>query len=193
MIVGNPTIFAIESGITKAYDRLSFRALGYFVIHVSGRCYGVKEPDASMLAVSLDEVGRKIDGRGSHESPFPMNADAKDIAHAFRVACYGNWDDGGQFFGMAVRDLDKAINAKRLMWAPDGDEAFDDGSYVLQFEDASRVRLIAFASSHDGLYDPDTLRDVWLSSDDFYEILGQWRDRFKAEWEAHPKSPDGND
>ena len=193
MIVGNPTIFAIESEITKAYERPSFRALGYFVIHVSGRCYGVKEPDATLLAVSFDEVGRRIDGRGSHESPFPMDAKAKEIAHAFRVACYGNWDEKGQFFGMSAREFDKAINAKRLMWAPDGDEAFDDGSYVLQFEDQSMVRLVAFASSPDSLYDTDTLRDVWLSNVEFYEILHQWRDRIRAEWEGHPKSPDGND
>ena len=34
MIVGDPSIFAIESGITKAYERPSFLALGFFVLHV---------------------------------------------------------------------------------------------------------------------------------------------------------------
>ena len=31
MLIGDPSEFAVESGITKAYERLSFRALGYFV------------------------------------------------------------------------------------------------------------------------------------------------------------------
>jgi immunity protein 42 of polymorphic toxin system len=37
MIVGNPSIFAIESQITKAYESLSMRALGFFVVHIGGR------------------------------------------------------------------------------------------------------------------------------------------------------------
>jgi hypothetical protein len=56
MIVGDPSVFAIESEITRAYERLSFRALGYFVIYVCGRSYGVRAPDATMLACSFDAV-----------------------------------------------------------------------------------------------------------------------------------------
>ncbi len=193
MIIGSPEKFAIESVITKAYERLSFRALGYFVIHIAGRSYGVREPDATMLACSFDEVSRWLVARGSHSSTFPIDASAEKIAYAFRRAGYAICEESETFFGMAARQFNDAIIANRLEWAPDGDEAFDDGSYVLQFEDESRVRLIAFASSPDGLYDPDTLRDVWLLNVEFYDILRQWRDGFKAEWEAHPKSPDEND
>jgi hypothetical protein len=192
MIVGDPMIFALESGITEAYERLSFRALGYFLIHVSGRCYGVKEPDATMLAVSFDEVGRRISSRGIHIPSFPMGAGVEEIAHAFRRAVYSDCGEGELFFGMPAPQFAKATIAKRLMWAPDGDEAFDDGSYVLQIEDDNQVRLVAFVSS-DTLYDRPSLRDVWLSKDDFYGILQDWQTCFEAEWEAHPKSPDGND
>jgi hypothetical protein len=192
MIIGDPEIFAIESVITKAYERLSFRALGYFIIHIAGRSYGVKEHDATLLAVSFDEVGRRLARRGCHTPDFSIDASAGEIAYAFRRAGYAICEENERFFGMAARQFGKAINAKHLEWAPDGDEAFDDGSYVLQIEDPKRVRLIAYVSTSDYSYEPATLRDVWLSSDDFYDILQNWRDRFEAEWIAAPKLPDGN-
>jgi Immunity protein 42 len=192
MIIGDPEVFAIESVITKAYERLSFRALGYFVLDVAGRSYGVKESDATLLACSLDEVSRRLARRGSHNPHFPIDASAGEIAYAFRRAGYAICEENERFFGMAAVQFGEAIYAKHLEWAPDGDEAFDDGSYVLQIEDMKRVRLIAYVSTPDNLYDPATLRDVWLSSHDFYNILQSWRDLFEAEWIAAPKSPDGN-
>ena len=69
---------------------------------------------------------------------------------------------------------------------PDGDEAFDDGSYVLQFDLGDRVRLIAFKRP-ESLVDPASVREVWLSSDTFYNALREWRDTFLAEWESLPK------
>ena len=193
MIIGDPEIFAIESVITEAYERLSLRALGYFVILVAGRSYGVKEPEATMLACSFDEVGRRLAERGSHSPAFPIDASAWEIAHAFRRAGYGDCGEHERFFGMAASQFDDTINQKRLEWAPDGDEAFDDGSYVLQIEDLKKVRLIAYVSTPDFLYDPATLREIFLPSDDFYEILQNWRDRFEAEWLAAPKVADGNE
>ena len=48
-----------------------------------------------------------------------------------------------------------------LVSAPDGDEAFDDGSYVLQFDVGDRVRLIAFKRP-DQLVDLASVRAVFL-------------------------------
>jgi hypothetical protein len=47
-----------------------------------------------------------------------------------------------------------------LCWASDGDEAFDDGSYILPFDLRERVRLIAFKCGENGLHAPPSLRDV---------------------------------
>lgn len=68
------------------------------------------------------------------------------------------------------------------MWAPDGDAAFDDGSYILQFDFEDRVRLIAFKSDQGYSYDPATLSEVWMPAEAFYQILQQWRDSFEDEW-----------
>lgn len=193
MIIGNPEIFAIESEITEAYEQPSFRGIGSFVIHVAGRIYGGKDPDATMLACSFGEVGRRLAERGSHNPPFPIDASAGEIAYAFRRASYTVCDESERFFGIAFPQFGEAVIANRLTWAPDGDEAFDDGSYVLQIETQEKVRLIAYVSTPDNLYDPATLRDVWLSSDDFYDILQEWRDRFEAEWLAAHKVPNDSD
>ena len=89
MIVGDPRVFAIESKITKAYERLSFRALGFFVIHVSGRRYGVHSPEATMLACSFDQVENRTARCGTHTTPFAAEISGGEIADAFLAAVYG--------------------------------------------------------------------------------------------------------
>ena len=187
MIIGDPAVFAIESGITEAYLRPSLMALGYFVIHVSGKRFGVKRPDATLLACSFDEVGKRIAERGSHTAPFPFDMNAAKIANAFIRAGYAIHDESEHFFEMPSPQFRNAITTRNLEWAPDGDTAFDDGSYVLQFDNEDTVRLIAYVSTPNYLHDPETLRDVSLNSEDFYEILQNWRDLFENEWKEAPK------
>jgi hypothetical protein len=187
MIVGDPNTFAIESEINLAYDRLNELALGFFVIHVLGRCYGVREPDATMLADPFNDVGKRIAKRGSHKPAFPMTETAASIAYSFRRAFYDQSEEGELFFGMPVRQFTNAISSNRVEWSAHCDEAFDDSSYVLQFEDQNQVRLVAFTGTPDFQYDQASLRDVRLSPEAFYGILRQWHDRFKREWSSWPK------
>lgn len=188
MIVGDPSILGIESRITRAYERLSFRALGFFVIHVGGRRYGVYKPDATMLACSFDAVQRRIADRGTHTASFATESDAGQIADAFRNAIYAE-DQEESYFGIPLAEFNRLFdrNSNDLIWAPDGDEAFDDGSYVLQFDVEDRVRLIAFKFDEGYHHDPATLSDVWLPADDFYRVLQQWLDTFEAERACMPK------
>jgi hypothetical protein len=184
MMIGNPLKFAIESEITQPSERSSQMALGFFVIDVMGRSYGVREPNATTLGASFNEVGRRITGRGSHSLPVVMEADAGSVATAFRRATYGEREEDELFFGMAADQFRDAIYSNHLVWAPDGDEAFDDGSYVLQVESRNQVRLIAFVGTPDFLYDPDSLRDLRLSGDEFYTVLQDWHDGFNDEWKS---------
>jgi hypothetical protein len=186
MIAGQPSLFAIESEITQAFERPSQRGLGFFVIHLMSRCYGIKSPSNTMLAVSFDEVGRRISGRGEHKAPF-AEAAAMDIANAYTGAVYLDHRDNETCFGMSDAQFTKILYSSRLVWAPDGDEAFDDSSYVLHFDVEDRVRLIAFKRPN-GLVDPASVQETWLAADTFYDILRQWRERFMAEWESLPKS-----
>lgn len=188
MIIGDPTSFAIESCISIAYEELGARALGYFVIHIGRHCYGVREPDATWMACSFDEVERRLAGRGRHTAPFSTDPGAGKVADAFREAAYAPDQENKQFFGITQPEFSDSFYANHLVWAPDGDEAFDDGSHVLQFDVENRVRLIGFKSFTEGYHhDPATLSDVWLEAEKFYEILQIWRDSFESEWMATTK------
>lgn len=183
MIIGNSFVFAIESEITQAYERLSYRALGFFVIHINGHSYGVREPDATMLACSFDEVKRRIANRGKHTADF-AELDPGQIADAFRNAMYADKQEES-YFGTALSEFRRHFDqdANDLLWVPDGDAAFDDGSYILHFDVGNRVRLIAFKSGRGYRHDPATLSEIWMPIEDFYRILQQWLDLFDAEWE----------
>ena len=109
-----------------------------------------------------------------------MNTTAADIAYSFRRAIYGDSEEGELFFGMPLRQFTEAIQSHHLEWVCD--EEFDDSSYLLQFEDENQVRLVAFTSTPDSLFDPASLRDVCLSPSEFYGILQEWLDCFKDEW-----------
>lgn len=185
MIVGEVSVFAVESEINRAFERPSLRGLGFFVIHVAGHSYGIKESGQSMLACSYDQVALRLNGRGSHRASF-ASAAATDIANAYNSAIYLDKVESGTYFGMSESEFINALNSNSVVWAPDGDEAFDDGSHVLQFDVEDQVRLVAFRIS-DSQVDRATVREVWLSSDAFYSSLREWGDAFVAEWESLPK------
>lgn len=170
MIIGDTGAFAIESGITKAHANLGLRALGFFVIHVGGNRYGLYESNATTLASSFDEVQNRIARRGLHTAPFAEELDAGRLADTFRHALYAD-DLQHEFFGLSRDQFSDLAYSNDLLWAPDGDETFDDGSYILQFDLGDRVRLIAFKRSENGLHDPFTLRDVWISAEGYSRVL----------------------
>jgi hypothetical protein len=143
-----------------------------------------------MLACSYDEVERRIALRGNHVVPFASEPDAGQIADAFRNAMYAE-KPLESYFSIPHSKFIEVIRSKRIMWAPDGDEAFDDGSYVLQFDVQDRVRVIAFKSGEGYIHDPATLTDIWVEADDFYSVLQGWHDAFEVEWTSMPKVSDG--
>ncbi len=180
MTVGTPAVFAIESGISQWHERPSLLALGFFVIHVGGFRYGVYKEDATMLANSFNEVGRRIADQGCHSSPFALDPDAGKIADVVSRALYGDDQNDEAFFGMSRPEFSNLVSSKDLLWAPDGDEAFDDGSYVLQFDVEDRVRLIGFQRPNGFFHEPTTLRDVWITAQQYYSTLQQWKADFEA-------------
>lgn len=179
MIVGDPAQFAIEFGIVSASAQASIRATGFFNIHIAGYRYGATAIDSTALACSFDEVERRISYRGTHTAPFSADPDAELIAESVRNALY---EEGrGSYFGLPLAVFSDLIYDNHLLWAPDGDEAFDDGSYVLQFDRGNQVRLIGFKSHAEFSYDRSTLRDVWVSQNSFYDILEQWSLLFETQ------------
>lgn len=187
MIIGDPNVFALESEITIAYDSPGLRALGCFVIHLSGRPFGVRAPDATLLACSFDEVVRRIRHRGEHTATF-ADADALGIATSFRHAVYQEEAPLITAVGIPPLELAELLNEKHLVWAPDGDEAFDDGSYVLHLDTPVGARLVGFKCHENGLPDPATLSDLLVPADHFYSVLAEWIARFEDDWRRTAKA-----
>jgi hypothetical protein len=111
------------------------------------------------------------------------------IAEAYRSAVYEE-NPRSAYFGLAHKAFVESIHIANIQWAPDGDAAFDDDSYILQSDVDSQVRLIAFKSTPTGSYDPSTLADLWIPAREFYQILQRWHDDFVAEWTFLPKATD---
>lgn len=189
MIVGNPRSFAIESEFSVAYERLSHRALGFFVIHLEGATYGVRSGDATLLACSFDEVEKRLRLRGTHTAPFALEPDAGAVADATAHALYGADDESHQLLGLPRAEFLRLLRSNEIVWAPDGDAAFDDGSCVLQFDEGDRVRVVGFRYNNHHRHIPHTLKDVWLKAAHFYEVLDRWRAEFAAQWTAADKEP----
>jgi hypothetical protein len=160
---------------------ISQRALGFFVIHLGGRIFGVKEPDASMLACSFGEVDDRVRRRGTHAVSFLDAIDAAQVAEAYLDAIYRD-TPRTDFFGRSREEFSEAVFSNAVNWAPDGDEAFDDGSHVLQFDVGSRVRLVAFVNTDSPEDLCGTIIEEWLDADLFYDALSRWKMLFAAEW-----------
>lgn len=185
MIVGDPSLFAIESDVSEAYSQLSLLASGYFTVVIKGFRYGVQERDATTLACSLVEIQRRIRERGKHVGPYFDSLPAATIVEWFRGLYY---TDLPQYHHAdTIVPLYNSLFTRHIAWAPNGDSAFDDGSHVLQFDVADTARLIAFKSVCDGLYDPATLNEVFVSSNAFYSVLSEWTTQLLSQWASMPK------
>ena len=94
---------------------------------------------------------------------------------------------GEKFLELSREQFHEATYAADLVWAPDGDEAFDDGSHILQFDIGDQVRLVAFKRDYEKRGGAMELREVWLNAPDFYAILKDCRDQFLKLWQSMPK------
>lgn len=189
MIFGDKAVFAIESEIAQVYAQLSIRALGFFVIYVKDKRYGVRNLDASLLACSYDAVKRRIVNRGRYIANF-AKMDAEQVGSAFYNAVYSE-DQADTYFGTERSVFQQHFEGdeQNILWAPDGDAAFDDGSYVIHFDVDNQVRLIAFRSIEKVGFDTTSLAEVMIPADAFYEILRDWCSWFDMECKLREKVP----
>jgi hypothetical protein len=84
------------------------------VIHVADQSYGIKSPGQSILACSFDEVGTRINRRGTHHAPF-AEAAAIDIAIAYTSDVYLDNNESETYFGMSEAQFTKTLYSKSLV------------------------------------------------------------------------------
>lgn len=180
--IGDVNCFAIESHITKAYHRPGAFALGYFNIYLRGKRFGKTALDSTLLGCSHDEVKRRLSHRGMHRFSF-SNEDKCDLVTTYLNSRYwGKCELDVRVIN--ARAFDEEITSNELVWAPDGDQAFDDGSHVLQFDLDSRVRLLGFKNEPPSIFDCRSIVDIIIDSDIFYDILYMWAQAVEVERNA---------
>lgn len=178
-----PDRFSIECEIAKFYERESFRALGFFQIHIQGIQYGCRAPDASMLACTYDSVIERLENRGAHIADFARSFSGSDIARAVVWARYGA-EDEKRIWGFSQDELGAILCEKKLIWAPDGDQAFDDGGFVLHIDLVDQVRLIGFNwPGSQAVSRVSAITDLTIEADVFYSTLWAWVEWFDRERE----------
>jgi Immunity protein 42 len=179
LLVGDVSRFAIETAIKESYDSESLMALGSFVVHVAGKSYGMPDADATLLAVPFDSIRRRISKRGRHRAPFSKFSDATALAEALVTAVYTETRPTEMALGLSISEIVKILDDNFIDWGPGGDEAFDDGTHIYQFDVDDSVRIVACKYRDD---DDLCLSELWLPSDEFYSILNNWQKQFDLEW-----------
>ena len=149
----------------------------------------MREPDASLLACSFDEVRDRLARRGTHQISYLSCTSASEIVEAF---VDGEYRDTARtdYFGLSRSAFIDDVYAKKIPWAPDGDEAFDDGSHVLQFDVEDKVRLIAFRQTGCPEDTASSVQEDWIEGDLFYGILLEWSELFAEEWSSELRKKD---
>ena len=177
IVLGHSDSFMLDTCVSLIYpgNRIS-KSLGWFNIWISGHRYGCHEPDSTLLGNSYDRVGAIIRNRGGHTSAL-SEYPANDIALRLGGACFGGLEFA-EVQGMSSDELYADVIRRRLWWAPDGDEAFDDGSNVIIFDIGASVRLVGFRMTDNA----EAVVDVHESAVPeavFYDLLIEWRNRFE--------------
>jgi hypothetical protein len=127
-----------------------------------------------------------------HLAAFGAEPSAAKIVDAVRAAFYDEDRQGDRFFGLQATELCDVLASNEIVWAPDGDAAFDDGGHVLHFDQGDKVRLIAFKNVGNARDVISTLAEVWLDAGQFYHVLSEWEGLFQAEWMAARVRSRGN-
>lgn len=175
---GDKKSFAIHSSLLERFPGTGGLALGSFVIFINGHHFGKLEEDATLLGCSLDGVRRRVKMAGMHVPAFDGFSDASEIAEAYVESIHR--DEGRcDYFGMDVEEFLNELYGKDLILAPDGDQAFDDGSVVLQFDLGEGVRIISFKLSEDDRCLFFGLEEIFLPKEYFYDVLIDWIARFE--------------
>ena len=181
MLVGDVTRFAIETEISEIYASEPRDAAGYFILHVSRRCFGVNRPDATGMRFPLWYTQDRIRERGSHVLPGSEGLDAVFLIDIYLEVLW----ETPRLLPRAAPSLSEQDLARRFdSCVMLGDEAFDDGSYVFQIDVGDRARIIACMNA--ATEKDRCVSEIWMPSDEFYNILDEWQRRFEHELRTTP-------
>ncbi|MDM9619343.1 Imm42 family immunity protein [Rhizobium sp. S96] len=182
MIVGDPERFALEFEISTAYPDQHFLALGLFVVHVGGKGYGVRAPDATTFGNAVDGVKTLLQNPIEPTNPILAGMSAANLAELYLDAFYRDCPEN-------IRDDERDQTAElflspRCEW-PNFDREFDDGSHILILAFHDCIRLVAFMNDD---YQVADLSEQPVRLVEFQDVLRAWLSAFDMQRQSvlHP-------
>ena len=164
MLFGTKETFGIEIEINKIYCN-QFIGDGFFVIHINNNCYGRREE----YATTFPSIARQL----RHCLKNRVNSDM-----ALEDYSKGNIVEGyylQNYSEANLSDCDKKLLSKtKTLWEWSPDEAFDDGSHVIHFDDNDTTRIIGFKScivDGDCKVMENSCSEIQLPREDFKGII----------------------
>jgi hypothetical protein len=170
------TGFAVRTSIDSILDSRSFLAIGSHQYRFGQQWYGLAAEYAAVLGCSFNCIVDRFRNRGKHVVPMLDTHSAESIAQNWVQYVYAKPPDLQTSAELDYRNRYlEGVYERGAQMAPDGSEAFDDGSLIFQFDIGAKVRLVAcrFGIAPEP-YRAVDISEVTLYSDEFYDVLGAW-------------------
>lgn len=174
MLFGNKEKFAIEFEVKEIYHDKRFIGDGFFVVYIDGFMYGRKEDDATSFGAIRGTLRESHDSFFHLKNPFFHYKDFETCDKyydcSYRLVNRYTEDNLKDF--RDVYKIGYEHNGERFIvsWAQ-MEEAFDDGSFVLQLNEGDSVRLLGFKTSDDETYNIENVHGAIIQKEKFSSII----------------------
>lgn len=156
-------------------------SVGKFVIYLGGRKFGIDTPDATVLGCTYDSAIKRLRHRGGHVYENEPGFGTEDFLAKYQAVEFGigrAWPYPEDASDRAFRN---ALHDRNLILAPDGEEAFDDGSNILQIDTAEGVEVLGFLNEEKPSLVAASLVHLKMDAESFYLPLRDWTNWFEVE------------
>ncbi len=174
MLFGNKEKFAIEFEVKEIYHDKRFIGDGFFVVYIDGFMYGRKEDDATSFGCIRSTLKYFDVLQSPSKNPFNKyecyELCDKFYDTAYRMERRYKEEEIKDFIKEAEITYDKRENCLLDYWTP-MEEAFDDGSFVLQLNEGDSVRLLGFKTSDDETYNIENVHGAIIQKEKFSSII----------------------
>lgn len=178
MLFGDKKVFGIEFEVKELYHNKSFIGDGFFVVYIDGFMYGIREDDASSFGAILWTLKESCSSFIHMKNPF-NNFEDFEICDKFYDANYRSENrypektkmdyDCTYLVKPGCDERDGNLANRFLIYWAQMEEAFDDGSFILQINEEKYIRILGFKASAN--YDVENVHSAKVPIEDFFSTL----------------------
>ncbi|MCA9290144.1 MAG: hypothetical protein KDA25_03385 [Phycisphaerales bacterium] len=165
-LFGDQQRFAVEVRYGSDSARDIGSAFGRFRLWIRGQSFGCPGDSSSCFAPSGESLRQRWRQRGQHHADWVDRERPLAALREVHELVYLLTDDDLAERGLQPNRVAEAVN---LMMAPDGSEAFDDGSLVIQWDTDDQVIVAGTIVTDEGV--DDSIALIALANNEFYGII----------------------